>query len=57
MGLMYSKYMTQQIKDYRTLTASKFVTKYPHSKLMSVKRMSDEAYKITTIDRQVKVWN
>jgi len=51
---MYSKYIKDLIRDYRTMNPNSFVDKYGYEAQFKARKLSDEQYNIERIDAQVK---
>ena len=58
MKSMYSKYIRDLVKDFRTLNHKSFIDKHGASAMLKAFKHSEQMYRINQIDSEVKrKWN
>ena len=57
MKLMYSKYIKELVKDFRTLNQKSFIDKHGAKAVLKAFKHSEQMHRINQIDSEVRRWN
>ena len=54
---MYSKYIKELVKDFRTLNQKSFIDKHGAKAVLKAFKHSEQMHRINQIDSEVRRWN